>query len=180
MARAETEPAAGDFGFAIGMRLREVILDGDLEDAEPVADSAAVSGAWVRVRGLVADVFGKSVFRMATTLPQDILAVALAARGIVDLGLPQDRGPLDMLRALRSLDTNDCPVDLHVFRAELDAVMMEEYDENPEVVHAGTTTSADARDDVGLRQEVLESLADAAKKVIGGAANAPGSASARP
>ena len=82
---------------------------------------------------------------MATTLPQDILAVALAARGIVDLGLPQDRDPLDMLRALRWLDTNECPLDLHVFRAELDAVMMEEYDENPQVVHAGTTTSADAR-----------------------------------
>ena len=124
--------------------------------------------------------FGKSVFRMATTLPQDILAVALAARGILDLGLPQDRDPLNMLRALRSLDTNECPLDLHVFRAELDAVMVEEYYENPEVVNAGTTTSADARDDVGLRQEVLESLADAATKVIGGPANAPGSASARP
>ena len=34
-----------------------------------------------------------------------------------------------MLRALRPLDTNECPLDLHVFRAELDAVMMEEYNE---------------------------------------------------
>ena len=57
--------------------------------------------------------------------------------------------------------------------------MMEEYDENPQVVHAGATASADAGDDVGLRQEVLESLADAAKKVIGRPTDAPCSASAR-
>ena len=144
MARAETEAASGDFGFAIGKRLHEVILDGDLEDAEPVPDSASVSGARVRVRGLVADVFGKSVFRMATTLPQDILAVALAARGIVDLELPQSAEPVDTLHALRSLGTHDCPGDLQVFRAELDVVMMEECDENPEVVHAGATASPGA------------------------------------
>ena len=93
MARAGAEAAAGDFGFAIGKRLREVILGGDLEGAEPASDNAAVSGAWARVRGLVADVFGKSAFRMATTFPQDILAVALAARGVVDLELPQGAEP---------------------------------------------------------------------------------------
>ena len=101
-------------------------MDDRCDDEEAGSASATVSSVWAGVRRVVAEVFGKSVFRMATTLPQDILAVALAARGIVDLGLPQDRDPLDMLRALRSLDTNECPLDLHVFRAELDAVMMEE------------------------------------------------------
>ena len=67
-----------------------------------------------------------------------------------------------------------------MFRAELDAVMMEEYDENPEVVHAGATASAEAMDDVGLREGVLDSLADAAKEVIGGQGDSPGSASERP
>ena len=116
---------------------------------------------------------------MATRLPQDILAVALAARGVVDIGLPQDGEPGDTLRALRSLDTHDCPVDLHVFRAELDALMIEEYEENPEVVHAGATASADAGDDVGLREGVLDSLAGAAQEVIEGRGEVPGSASAR-
>ena len=61
MARAETEAAAGDFGFELRKRPRKVILDGGLEDAEPVAGSAAVSGAWVRVRGLAAEVFWRKL-----------------------------------------------------------------------------------------------------------------------
>ena len=93
---------------------------------------------------------------MATTLPQDILAVALAARGVVELGLPQGGEPGDTLRVLRSLYTHDCPVDLHVFRAELAAVLLEQHDENPEVVHAGATASAEAGDDVGLHEGVLD------------------------
>ena len=115
MERARSESVAGDFGYAIGKRLLEAIVDEGCDDEEPGSVSATVSSVWAGVRRLVAEVFGKSVFRMATTLPQDILAVALAARGIVDLGLPQDRDPLDMLRALRSLDTNECPQDLHIF-----------------------------------------------------------------
>ena len=144
MEHARSESVAGDFGYAIGKRLCEVVLDEGCDDEEPGSASATVSSVWAGVRRLVAEVFGKSVFRMATTLPQDILAVALAARGIVDFGLPQDSDPLAMLRALRPLGTNECPLDLPAFRAELDAVMMEEHDENPAVVHAGTTTSADA------------------------------------
>ena len=45
MARAGAEAAAGDFGFVIGKRRQEVILDGDLEDVEPVSDSAIGSSA---------------------------------------------------------------------------------------------------------------------------------------
>ena len=85
-----------------------------------------------------------------------------------DSDSPDRRQLLDALRALRTLDTNDCPEDLHVLRAELDAVMLEAYDEDPEVVHAGATASAQAGDDVGLREGVLDALADAAKEVIGG------------
>ena len=117
MEHGRTEAVAGDFGYAIGNRLREVISDGDSDDEDPGPAGAAGSRAWAEVRRLVADVFGKSVFRMATTLPQDILAVALAARGILDLGLPRDGDATHALRALRSLDTNDCPVDLHVSSA---------------------------------------------------------------
>ena len=94
--------------------------------------------------------------------------------------MPQNTDPAATLRALRSLDTTDCPVDLHVFHAELDAVMMEEYDENPEVVHVGTTAAAEARDDVEYRQKVLESLAGVAEQVVGGPADLPGSAGAAP
>ena len=91
MQHAGSEGVAGDFGYAIGKRLREIILDDGCDDEEPGSASATVSSVWAGVRRLVAEVFGKSVFRMATTLPQDILAVALAACGILDLGLPQDR-----------------------------------------------------------------------------------------
>ncbi|CAK0838817.1 unnamed protein product [Prorocentrum cordatum] len=180
MEHGRTEAVASDFGYAIGKRLREVISDGDSDDEGPGPAGAAGSRMWAEVRRLVADVFGKSVFRMASTLPQDTLAVALAARGILALGLPRDGDATDTLRALRTLDTNECPVDLHVFRAELDAVMMEEYDEDPQVVHAGTTASAQAGDDVGLRQGVLDSLAHVAEEVIGRSVHEPGSARPRP
>ena len=93
MAHARAEAAAGDLGHTIGEQFWELLLDGYGDDAEPVSDSAAVPRVWVQVRRLVADVFGEAVFRMAATLPQDILAVALAARGIVDLGLPLGGGP---------------------------------------------------------------------------------------
>ena len=153
-------------------------MDGGCDDEEPGSASAVESTVWAAIRRLVAEVFRKDVFRMATTLPQDILAVALAARGVLDLSLPQNADPAATLRALRSLDTTDCPVDLHVFHAELDAVMMEEYDENPEVVHVGTTAAAEAKDDVEHRQKVLDSLADVAQQVVGGPSDLPGSAGA--
>ena len=111
MEHTRSEGVAGDFGYAIGRRLWEVTLDDGCDNEEPSSASATASSVWTGVRRLVAEVFGKSVFRMATTLPQDILAVALAARSIVDLGLPEDTDPLDMLRAFRSLDTHDCPLD---------------------------------------------------------------------
>ena len=57
-------------------------------------------------------------------------------------------------------------------------MMMEDYDANPEVVHAGTTALVGTRGDAWLRQEVLVLLAGAAKKGIGGPTDAPGSASA--
>jgi len=164
---AQNEAMAGDCGYAIGKRLHEIILETHEDDAEPVSESAADLENWTRVRRMVAEVFGRSAFRMATALPQDILAVALAARGILDLGLPQYQDAHDTLRALRSLDTHSCPLDLTVFRAELDAVMLELSEEDPEVVHAGATASAAAGDDVGLRESVLDSLAAAAQQVIG-------------
>ena len=49
--------------------------------------------------------------------------------------------------------------------------MMEEYEENLEVVHAGATASAEAGDDVGLREGVLDLLTDAAKEIVGGGAS---------
>ena len=105
-------------------------------------DSGASEGdvdLWNLARRVVAQVFDKNAYRMATSLPQDILLVALSARGIVDLGLPQDQAPLDMLSALRSIDgAGDAgPLELSMFCAELDAVMLELSQEEPEVVHTG-------------------------------------------
>ncbi|CAK0889497.1 unnamed protein product [Prorocentrum cordatum] len=180
MGLAVSEAAAGDFGHAIGKRVRELLLEGEPVDAEPDSTDAPGYDARGRARRLVAEVFGQNVYRVATSLSQDIIAVALAARGILDLGLPQGGEPSDALRAIRSLDAHDCPVDLHVFRAELDAAMMEECGEDPEVVRTGATASAEAGDDVGLREDVVHSLAGAAEEIPGRRNEAPGFASARP
>ena len=82
MEHAEREDLAGDVGYPIGRRVLE-LLTSDLEED----DSADL---WNLMRREVADVFDKNVFRKATTLPQDILSVALCARGILDLKRPQD------------------------------------------------------------------------------------------
>ena len=117
---------------------------------------------------------------MATSLPQDILLVALSARDAVHLGLPQDQAPLDMLSAIRSIDgAGDAgPLELSMFCAELDAVMMELSQEEPEVVHTGSTAAMDVGDDIGLREGVVDSLASIAEALGEGENAAPVSDSA--
>ena len=107
---------------------------------------------------------------MATSLPQDILLVAVSARRAVELGLPQDQTPLDMLSALRSIDGagDATPLQLSMFCAELDDVMLELSQEEPEVVHTGSTAAMEVGDDVGLREGVVDSLASIAKVLVGG------------
>ena len=185
MEHARSETLAGDFGYTIRKRIREVIMDSGCDDEEPGSASAVESNVWAAIRRLVAEVFRKDVFRMATTLPQDILAVALAARGVLELSLPQDTDPADTLRALRSLDTTDCPVDLHVFHAELDAVMMEEYDENPAGVRWSNRPSrlcwcAPELDQQGDDKPDPDAVVDVAEDVVGDPTGVPGSASERP
>ena len=77
MEHAEREDLAGDVGDPIGRRVLE-LLTSDLEED----DSADL---WNLMRREVAEVFHQNVFRKATTLPQDILSVALCARGILTL-----------------------------------------------------------------------------------------------
>ena len=147
MQRAQSEARAGDGGYPIGQRVFAMLMDASGEDASYVDDGNML---WNLVRRVVAQVFGRNVYRMATSLPQDILLVALSARGVVDLGLPQDQAPLDMLRALRSMDDagDASPLELSMFCAELDAVMLELPQEEPEVVHTGSTAAMEVGDDV--------------------------------
>jgi len=56
------------------------------------------------LRRAVAEVFEQRIFRMATALPQDLLAVVISARGVLDLGLPQDQSAQHVLKALRTID----------------------------------------------------------------------------
>ena len=169
MEHAAREACAGDAGFAIGRRISEA-LEEEFAEFAPVTDSAAppVEGGtdkWNAIRRLVAGVCHTSDFRMALALPQDVLVVAMAARDIVDFALPQTHDAHDKLQSLRTLDTDACPDELTVFRAELDAIMLELANEDPEVVQVGSTVAADPRDDFGAREDMLESLAAAAKRV---------------
>ena len=158
MLHARGEAAAGDAGYAIGRRALD-LLAGEADDPD--------FDVWNLVRRVVADVFGHSVFRVASSLPQEVLAVALCARGVLDLGLPQDQSAQDILQVLRTLDTDACPSELIVFRAEVDAVMLELSEEEADVVHAGATAAAEPADDVGIRESVVDSLAAAAQEVLG-------------
>ena len=130
MQRAQNEGMAGDAGFPIGKHIYGMLMD---EAGVPDSDV----GLWNLVRRMVAQVFDKNAYRMATSLPQDILLVALSVRGAVELGLSQDQTPLDMLNALRSIDGagDAIPLQLSMFCAELDAVMLELSQEEAEVVH---------------------------------------------
>ena len=97
---AKREATAGDAGYAIGRRLLDTLLG---EAAEEEVD------LWNHARRMVANVFGKNAYRMATSFPQEVFVVALCARGILDLALPQDHGVLHTVKALRTLDTDAGP-----------------------------------------------------------------------
>ena len=172
MQHAQREAMAGDLGYPIGRRLLE-LLTSDLEE-----DSCA--DLWNLMRRLVAEVFDKSVFRLATVLPQEVLSVALCARGILDLGLPQTLAAQDTLQALRSLGDLESPSELVSLHREIDAIMMEIAAEEPEIVSTGTVSGTETADDVGLRADVVESLASIAEEVLGESGQAPGSASDLP
>merc|ERR1711938_299090 len=106
---------------------------------------------------------------MTTSLPQDVLVVALSARGAMDLGLPQDQSAEHILRSVRTIDADVCPVDLSMFRSEVDAVLLEQAEEETSaVVHAGVIAAGEVGDDVGLRESTVDSLAAAAEELCGG------------
>ena len=64
--------------------------------------------------------------------------------------------------------------------AEFDTIMMEIAAEVPEVVNPGSVATTDTGDDVGLRRDVVDSLASIAEELIGESGQAPGSASDLP
>ena len=117
---------------------------------------------------------------MATTLPNDILSVALSARGVLELGFPNNLDARASLHALRSLPAFEWPSDLQSFHTEIDAIRMEFDGEDVEVVTTGTVAEAAAGDDVGLRAKMVDSLASVASEVLSAGGKLPGSASCDP
>ena len=113
---AQSEARAGDQGFPIGRRVLELLLS-ELEEESD-------EDFWNLMRRVVAEVFDRSVFRKATSLPQEILIVASCARGVLDLGLPQGLEAQDLAQALRSFADHASPVDLELFRGEIDAIQI--------------------------------------------------------
>ena len=195
MQLARAEGAAGDRGYAIGRRVLDIVLEDSQDANAPAASAAAAPGSasvandipdvWDAMRRAVAEVFERSAFRMTTSLPQDVLVVALSARGAMDLGLPQDQSAEHILRSVRTIDADVCPVDLSMFRSEVDAVLLEQAEEETSaVVHAGVIAAGEVGDDVGLRESTVDSLAAAAEELCGGAVApseaAPVSGSAAP
>ena len=70
------------------------------------------------------------------------------------------------------------PLEVSMFCVELDAVMLELPQEEPEVVHTGSIAAMEVGDDVGLREGVVDSLASIAKDLAGDENAAPVSDSA--
>ena len=91
--------------------------------------------------------------------------MALCVRGVLDLALLQNEEAQAILSVLRSLAGDECPSELRVFRAELDVVMLELAQEEPEIVHTGATAATEVGDDVGLRESAVDSLAAAAETI---------------
>ena len=161
MEHARSEALAGDFGYPIGRRVMEFLTN----EFEVEEDSSA--DLWNLMRRSVAEVFEKDVFRMATTLSNDILSVALCAREVLDLGLPPTLDARACLAAVRSLPALEWPSDLESLHTEIDAITMEIKGEELEVVSAGTVAGAATGDDVGRRTSEVESLASVASEVLG-------------
>ena len=171
MEHARSERLAGDLGYPIGQRVVE-FLTKEFEE-----DSSADLCNFMR---RVADVFDQSVFRMATTLPNEILSVALSARGVLEFGIPNNLDARASLEALRSLPALELPIDLQSFHREIDAIMMEFNGEESDVASAGTVAGGATGDDVAPRAEMVDSLASVASEVLGAERVLPGSASCDP
>ena len=166
MEHAVNDTGAGESGFSVGKKVLEFIMDEAGPDVELVHDSAGCIDYWNHLRRSVSKAHDVSVFRSANSLPQDILIAALAVRGVLDLGLPGNDTAREMLQHLRTMDMTTCPLDLTLFRVEVDAIMLELLDDDAEVVHVGATSAAAPGDDVGVRQGVVESLGRAAEQVF--------------
>ena len=78
----------GSAGYVMGRRALDTFLPS--ADAAPGSASEGHRDPDVRalMRRVVSEVFEQSIFRAATSLPQDVLAVVISARGVMDLGLP--------------------------------------------------------------------------------------------
>ena len=169
LTRAQEETLAGDTGYPIGRQVAE-LLAGD-------ADANDEVNYWNLMRRMVAEDFDGNAWRRSFTIPQDYLSASLCARGVLKAGFPQTVAAKDILPALRAMGDHERPEHLDVLSAEIDAIMYELSQEEPETVTAGSTQDADTLDDVGLREQVVDELASVAEELGEESGEAPGSAS---
>ena len=112
---------------------------------------------WNQIRALAATTFDRSPLRAASSLELVKLAVILYAKGVLKLDLPQDLTINEMVVLLRTMDTQEWHEDLHIFCCELH-VVQEQLRQDQPLESAGGITEAVPDDDVGLRQNALESM----------------------
>ncbi len=148
MQRGANHHDVGEGGFPIAARALSLFHD-EADESEP--------DEWNQIRALAATTFDRSPLRAASSLELVKLAVILYAKGVLKLDLPQDLTINEMVVLLRTMDTQEWHEDLHIFCCELH-VVQEQLRQDQPLESAGGITEAVPDDDVGLRQNALESM----------------------
>ena len=92
MSRAQSEVAARDNGYPIGRRVLDMLAaETEYSDAE----------LWDLAHRIVAEVFGRSVCRAATSLPQGVALTASSHRGVVEWERSRDLASVAHIRHRR-------------------------------------------------------------------------------
>lgn len=154
--RGSSHMHASDGGFAIAARARE-FFDSKEEDKD--------RDPWNQVRALAASTFGRPPLRLAATLEIARLAVLLGSEEILQLDFAPDLTADETLAGLRALAVEEWPDDLNLLCAEISLIQEDISHDSPIETAGGVSTTA-PDDDVGLRHDSLDSMAQAVSQTF--------------
>ena len=139
-------------GFAIARRAL-TLFDRAADESEP--------DAWNEIRAMAARIFDKAPLRAASALEPAKVAVLFHVEEILNLDLSADLTANQMVETVREMAVEEWAADLHMFCSELHVVQDELLrDGGSETMEsAGGISEGKPDDDVGLRQNTLETMA---------------------
>jgi len=162
MQEAEVQQDISDRGFSSGRRLLRLLA----EQQPDATTDATPESHWSTMRTLAADLQGHRYIRMASSLPENLIAAVMHAHGVLQVDVPPATSTSSVASFLAGMPQTDWSEDLVVLYSELHTVRALLSADEPEVFLGGIT-AAPPGEDVGHREEILETMAAAVGRVRG-------------